>query len=157
MIGTENDITDAIKKLHSISLNPLITGLNSSEYFLLKILIRLLESSSNNSVHVSDITKKLNISAPSVTKILNGLEKRELITREIDKQNRRNTLVCITEKGTLLKKQNDLNIARLMTNVYNNVGRENIIQFLHLSDLIHRAIDDEIEKFENNKTINGGI
>lgn len=147
MTGTENDITSAIKKLHTISLNPLIEGLNSSEYFLLKILIKLLENSGENGVCVSDITKKMKISAPSVTKILNSLENKELIVRQTDSQRRRNTLVFITEKGILIKKQNDSNISKIMTNVYKRVGRENIIQFLHLSEIIHTAIDEEIKEF----------
>lgn len=151
MTGTENDITGIIKKLHSISFNPLIDGINSSEYISLKILIKLLDNSDKNSVHVSDITKKLKTSAPSVTKLLNGLEKKGLVTREIDKENRRNTLVCITEKGIKLKQHNDLILAKFISNVYDRVGRENIVQFLHLSELIHTAFEEEIKEFNANQ------
>ncbi len=152
MTGTENDITSAIKKLHSISLNPLISGLNSSEYFLLKVLMKMRENAEVQGVHVSDIAKRMRISAPSVTKILNSLENKELIIRETDRKSRRNTLVCITDKGILIKRQNDSNLAQIMANVYNRVGRENIVQFLQLSELIHNAIDEEIKDFTENHT-----
>lgn len=151
MTGTTNDITDAIKKLHSLSLNPLIDGINSNEYLSLKILISLHDKSADHTVHVSDITKELRISAPSVTKILNGLELKGLITRETDKTNRRNTIVFVTEKGVFVKKQNDLVISEFIADVYSKVGRENIIQFLHLSEIIRNAIDEEIEIYKNKK------
>lgn len=147
MFAHEKDITEAIKKLHSVSLNPLIKDVNSSEYFVLKKIIGLKNNSKDGKVYVSSISKILKISTPSVTKLLNSLEKKELIIREIDSENRRNTLVEITEKGNFVKKQNDSHIADLMTKVYQRVGRENIIQFLHLSDLIFDALDDEIKKF----------
>lgn len=152
MTGTENDITSAIKKLHSISFNPFIDGLNSSEYFLLKILIKLLDNASDCGVHVSDIAQKMRISAPSVTKILNSLESKGLITRETDKKSRRNTFVCITEKGILIKKQNDSNLSTIMKNVYERVGRENIVHFLQLAELIYDAFDEEIKEFTENHT-----
>lgn len=149
MTGSENDITSAIKKLHSISFNPIITGLNSSEYFLLKVLLKSCEVSDNNCVKVSDLAKKMRVSAPSVTKILNSLEKKELILRQSDKENRRNTLVFITDKGIEIKKKNDANLSLVMKDVYDRVGRENIIQFLHLAELIQDAFDDEIKAFSS--------
>ena len=149
MTGSENDITSAIKKLHSISFNPIITGLNSSEYFLLKVLLKSCEVSDNNCVKVSDLAKKMRVSAPSVTKILNSLEKKELILRQSDKENRRNTLVFITDKGIEIKKKNDAILSLVMKDVYDRVGRENIIQFLHLAELIQDAFDDEIKAFSS--------
>lgn len=149
MTEAVNDITDAIKKLHSLSLNPVIEGINSNEYLSLKVLIALHNKSVDHTVHVSDITKELKISAPSVTKILNGLEKKGLIFREIDKSNRRNTVVFVTEKGVFLKEQNDLVISEFIADVYSKVGRENIIHFLHLSEIIRNAIDEEIEIYKH--------
>ena len=147
MTGAENDITIAVKKLHSITFNPLIEGMNSSEYTSLKTILKLREDSKFKEVHVSDISKKLGISAPSVTKLLNCLENKGFIKREIDKENRRNTLVYVTKKGLEITQHNDDVLAKFISNVYDRVGRENIVQFLQLSQLIHNAFDEEIEKF----------
>lgn len=150
MLSAENDVTSAIKNLHSISFNPIISGLNSSEYFLLKVLMKARETSKENGVRVSDIAKYMHISAPSVTKILNNLEKKEFIIREIDKVSRRNTLVSVTEKGIKIKQSNDSHLAEIMKNVYDRVGRENMVQFLHLAELIQNAFDEEMKDFANN-------
>ena len=146
MLHEEVDVLSKIKKLHSMSFNPIHKGINSSEYTMLKVLFGIIEKDDENYVRVSDLTKRLKITAPSITKTLNALEKKNLITREVEKENRRNTLVFITEKGIEIKKENDKIIHDFILKVYDRVGRENIIQFLHLSELILNAFDDEIKE-----------
>ncbi len=153
MTATELDLTETIKLLHSISINPVIKGLNSNEYLSLKILISMTKSKQKNSIHVSDITKKMNIAAPSVTKLLNGLELKGYITRKNDSINRRNIDVFITEKGIDVKNQADVVLSNFIANVYKRVGRENIEQFLKLSKLISTAISDEIVALQNKEMI----
>lgn len=147
MISTELDLTEAIKKLRSVSINPIIKDINSSEYYSLKILYSLLNEPSDKKVCVSDIRNRLNISAPSVTKILNGLEIKGLIERKNDEENHRNIDVYITEEGIKVKKKADYALDDFIANVYNTVGRENIVQFLHLSKIILTAIENEIENY----------
>ena len=153
MTATELDLTETIKLLHSISINPVIKGLNSNEYLSLKILISMTKAKQKNSIHVSDITKKMNIAAPSVTKLLNGLELKGYITRKNDSINRRNIDVFITEKGIDVKNQADVVLSNFIANVYKRVGRENIEQFLKLSKLISTAISDEIVALQNKEMI----
>ncbi len=144
MTANELDLTETIKLLHSISINPVIQGLNSNEYFSLKILDSLTDGEQRKSAHVSDITKRMNIAAPSVTKLLNSLETKGYIVRKNDCSNRRNIDVFITEKGIDVKNEADSVLSEFVANVYNRVGRENIEQFLQLAKLISKAIDDEI-------------
>lgn len=147
MISTELDLTEAIKKLRSVSINPIIKDINSSEYYSLKILYSLLKEPSDKKVCVSDIRNRLNISAPSVTKILNGLEIKGLIERKNDEENHRNIDVYITEEGIKVKEKADYALDDFIANVYNTVGRENIVQFLHLSKIILTAIENEIKNY----------
>lgn len=147
MISTELDLTEAIKKLRSVSINPIIKDINSSEYYSLKILYSLLKEPSDKKVCVSDIRNRLNISAPSVTKILNGLEIKGFIERKNDEENHRNIDVYITEEGIKVKEKADYALDDFIANVYNTVGRENIVQFLHLSKIILTAIENEIKNY----------
>lgn len=147
MISTEFDLTEAIKKLRSVSINPIIEDINSSEYYSLKTLYSLSNEPSDKKVCVSDIRNRLNISAPSVTKILNGLEIKGLIKRENDEENHRNIDVYITDEGIKVKEKADFALDGFIANIYESVGRENIIQFLHLSKLILTAIENEVENY----------
>lgn len=50
-------------------------------------------------IKVSEISKQLSVTMPSVTPILNKLEQHNLITRRIDKKDRRVVLVTLTCEG----------------------------------------------------------
>lgn len=147
MFEANYDISSAIKQLHAISFNPLIEGINSNEYHLLEYLY----NNETKQIVVSDITNKLKIAAPSVTKLLNGLDKKGYTVREIDPSNRRNTFVYITDEGKNIVQHNKAIISKVISDVYDNVGRENIVQFLHLAKLIHEAFEEEIKLFKNTK------
>lgn len=147
MISTELELTEAIKKLSAVTINPIIGDINSSEYYSLKTLYSLLNRPEDKKVCVSDIRNRLNISAPSVTKILNGLESKGFIKRENDQDNHRNIDVYITDEGVRVKERADFALDGFIANIYESVGRENIIQFLHLSKLILTAIETEVENY----------
>ena len=53
----------------------------------------------NNGAMQKDIAKGCHIEPASLSTILNGMEKNDLITRNIDKQSRRNINIFMTEKG----------------------------------------------------------
>lgn len=53
----------------------------------------------NNGAMQKDIAKGCHIEPASLSTILNGMEKNGLITRNIDKQSRRNINIFMTEKG----------------------------------------------------------
>ena len=61
MTTTELDLTETIKLLRSLSINPVIKGLNSNEYLSLKILYSLKNDEHKDDIHVCDITKRMNI------------------------------------------------------------------------------------------------
>ena len=146
MVHEEIDVFSKVRNINAFSFNLIHSGINSSEYAMLKVIFKFTQESQEAYVRVSDLTKALNITAPSVTKTLSALENKGLITREVEKKNRRNTLVFITEKGVEVKSENDKIVSDFLLKVYDRVGRENIIQFLQLSELIIDAFDDEIKK-----------
>lgn len=55
----------------------------------------------------SEISNEMNISSARVAAILNSLEKKGLITRSIDKNDRRKILVNLTQEGIVLAKQHE--------------------------------------------------
>ena len=48
---------------------------------------------------VSEISKQLNITSPSVTQIINKLEKDDIVLRNIDPSDRRAVNIRLTDKG----------------------------------------------------------
>ena len=52
-----------------------------------------------NGVYVSQLAKELKVSSPAVSRMLGILENKGPIGRDVDKDNRRNTYVYLTQQG----------------------------------------------------------
>lgn len=90
----------SMKRLHWSSL---LQDVSDHEFGLLMMILRFQKQNPEiKGIYVSDLAKKLCITKSAVSKMLGNLEKRELIERAVDLDNRRNTFVYLTEKGNEL-------------------------------------------------------
>ena len=84
-------------------LNKLISNgdLSQGEYLVLRNIWLSNNGMSSNQGHIkaADLSDILKLSRPSITRILNDLERRGLITRNIDSEDRRSVKVELTEEG----------------------------------------------------------
>lgn len=97
------------------------------ELFVLKFL-----DNKQTAVTPSEISEAMQTSTARISAALNSLEKKEQIKREIDKNNRRNILVTITESGinrtrTELKKMTERTIT-----ILSKMGEEDALEFVRL-------------------------
>lgn len=100
---------------------------SKGELFILKILLK-----SDTTISPTQLSEKLNSSKARISAILNSLEKKGEITREIDKENRRNIKVTITERG----KEHIMNELKQGYNFFSKaltkMGKEDTEQFISL-------------------------
>ncbi len=89
----------------------------------------------------STISDKMGISTARVAVILNRLENKELITRTIDKSDRRRILVELTNKGINVSKTLHNKIREMVVNLLTILGEEDSKEFVRiikkLSDISH--------------------
>lgn len=100
-------------KLHNIDLT----------FEMLQVLGCLWDKDGINQQEIADQTIK---DKASITYLLDNIEKRGLLYRKEDEQDRRNKLVYLTEEGTILRKT----IRPWIEEMYRNAGRQ-----LSLKDL----------------------
>ncbi|RHW41733.1 MarR family transcriptional regulator [Neobacillus notoginsengisoli] len=84
-----------------------IAGCNPSEFKLL-IVIKKGMNEGTEAMKVSEISQKLQVTPPTVTQLINVLEKDGLVERTIDPKDRRAVKIRLTEQGlevTLKAKQ----------------------------------------------------
>ena len=89
----------------------------------------------------STISDKMGISTARVAVILNRLENKELITRTIDKSDRRRILVELTNKGINVSKTLHNKLREMVVNLLTILGEEDSKEFVRiikkLSDISH--------------------
>lgn len=72
---------------------PLQSGISHSEFCVMNIIAE------KDGITVSEIAAELGVSPPAVSRSLKFMENRTLITREANMNNRRNTIVKLTNNG----------------------------------------------------------
>lgn len=123
------------------------SSLSTAEFYALFAILRLQEAqdSAGPEIRVSSLIETLNLSPQAVSKTLRLLEQKGYCKRITDPNNRRNTLVLITEQGTTLVNRTKSEIARFVEEVTKRMGDENMAEFIRLSNQCS-AIMQEVEQ-----------
>lgn len=85
-------------------------GLTQAEFRCLRLF------SADESLNNKQIAERMNLSPSRLTRIIDGLVRKEYITREIDNSDRRNMKVTLSKKGVLL--------VQLLNKAYVDIHRE---------------------------------
>ena len=81
---------------------------------------------------VPKMQKKLNISKPAISYILNTLEKKNYITREIDSKDRRKVSISATPEGRAAAEQSKKKFDELWNEILTRFGEDNMRQLIGL-------------------------
>ena len=139
-MNNENKIAVLIKKL-SLEIdklsNPILEpyDLTNSQFKILKFLL----NSPENSIRQVDVEKYFSMTNPTVTGLVQTLEKKGLIERKINPNDSRSKILCPTEKTmkmkNLLYKLGD-ELEKKFTSVLNPDEKETLMQLL--KKLLHK-------------------
>lgn len=115
---------------------------NKGELFVLQFL-----AMNNKNVLPSVLSEALQVSTARISALLGALEKKGQIVRDIDKNNRRNILVVITEKGRERVEAELTELKRRIAQVFIEMGEENTADFIRLmsqfSELMQKHLPQE--------------
>lgn len=94
MTGDKYILIDRFRRIKQLLDSiPLRSGLSHSEFCVMNII------EERDGITVSEIAAELGVSPPAVSRSLKLMERRTLITRETNINNRRNTIVRLTANG----------------------------------------------------------
>lgn len=72
----------------------------ANQFNITTVELRCLQCfNSQNNISIKELTKCMGLTSSRITYILNSLEKKKLLTREISKSDRRGINVCLTNKA----------------------------------------------------------
>ena len=103
------------------------------------VLLYLLNS--NNNVSQSDLSEKLDVSIDRIVAIINTVQKKELIEKKIDDNDKRKTIISITEAGKEIITQRKKQAIQFIENVIKELDEKEIEQYI--------AINKKIEEISN--------
>ena len=99
---------------------------------------------------VSDLPKHMMISKPAMSQLLNGLEKKGYISREIDKSDRRKISAALTPKGEEILGVTKDYADKMLDTVIARFGEENLLQLLALFTRLTDILEEVRQEMLNN-------
>ena len=109
------------------------------------------EINGNPGIGVSDLAKKLHVSVPAVSRMLRSLDEKELIARDILKDDRRNTYVYLTEEGKKARDEAQKVADDYFDCVVSRLGEEKMETLLEIWGELVEILEDEKKNRKKNK------
>lgn len=108
-----------------------IEGLNPSEISVL-FRIKKAAAAEERGIKVSEISRHLCVTSPTITQLINGLETRGLVERRPDSDDRRVVRIRLTERGEVILKQVSAAVQAYFKGLVEYLGEENSNQLIEL-------------------------
>lgn len=137
----------------------LVPELNPSEHMLVFALCKCesgkcgeydydfdIKLSAMKGVKVSDLAKAVRMTMPGVSRLLSGLEEKGIIERRIDKSDRRNTLVFLTEDGYSKIREYKKRINKYFETVFERFGEDRVAEVIELIGELSEIAQEELQK-----------
>lgn len=102
-----------------------------------------LSKNKDSIITPSEISDIFNISTARVASSLNSLETKELVTREIDKDDRRKIIIKLTKKGNELAEQFKTENLKVTVEILSRLGEEDSKTFLNIVEKLKNILKEE--------------
>lgn len=96
----------------------------------------------NGNIKAATLSDILALSRPSITRILNGLEKRGLITRSINKKDRRSVAISITEEGITALDEANKALLKITNRLVTSLGEADMAKLIELVDKVAEVYEE---------------
>jgi len=147
MINTRTQqVMESIQILKNFNIAEALGLMPRSEFITMHTISKLSKDQPDGKVCASDISSRLCISGPAVSRSLNRLEDKGLINRYMGQNDRRNVYIELTEEG-----KSSLNIymekyTAFLESALSYLSEEEMEQFINLCNKIVLGMKTEIEK-----------
>lgn len=118
---------------------PLGGSLSRMEFFTLSALLHQEET---GPMRVSGLSEALQSAGPGVSRLLGNLERRGLISRTVDPEDRRSTRVSLTDEGRQVCRQTEAVVSAYTRRVLDRMGREEMDRLLVLWDRLSGIMEE---------------
>lgn len=144
------EIIAVIHRFKKISMDSMFPEISKGEFWVLKMIhVTSMKNEEGKGVYVSSIAKHLKVTPSAISRMLKGLEQKELIERSVDRNDRRNTCVFLTEKGDILRKKVETEMSAFSKDVIESMGEEDAQMLLKLFNKMVDIMEEEIKKYQN--------
>lgn len=143
----QKELCQALHRFGKLNTGQLIEmeGLTQGEFFGLSMLREHLKTHPEG-MHVRELADKARVSPPRVSRMLRDMEEKGLIERRIDRDDRRNTYIVLTETGEAARQRTTARLSTFLDRVVDRMGLENVQTMIDLWNQFSDILEDERAK-----------
>ena len=143
----QNELVQAMFRLKKMMNRGLGRDLDNanitmSEFILMREVAENTKES-YNPMALTEVREYLSVSKAAVSQMLNSLEKRGYLTREIDVNNRRNIIVILTEVGKEVYQKKNQDFYDRFEKVIQGIGETDISHFIAMINKMADAMGEQ--------------
>ncbi len=112
-------------------------------------------STADAPMKVSDISKQLHVTSPTITQLLKGLEASKLVERHNDPTDRRTIGISLTEKGNYVAQMASDSFSESLHGLMNYLGEEQSNELADLLFKVYSYFEEHAAKHAHNDYWNG--
>lgn len=142
------DFLTTIHSLAQLNFSVVLSQISQTEFLVMSAINKLERLHNSSNYGISNIADSLHVSSPAISRTITSLENKGYVERKIDKLNRRNTLVRLTENGMTVFENECNQIYCFMNNVVNRMGEEKLNELFLLSNELLENVEKEIKSRE---------
>lgn len=122
-----------------------VFGMKRSEFFMLSNIESDIRK--NGSTKVSDIAKRMKMTSAAASKTIGELEDKGLIVKKVNKDDKRQAYIELTESGTKELDEIKKTAISFSDAVIQKFGKENADKMMELIEQFYNITAEEIDKF----------
>jgi len=156
MEGTKEQLVQLFFKIRSFSITATARletyaagydtaglDINLSEFFLMQKLASL---NPDDGFDLREVRESLSISKSGISKMLSTLERKGHLTRETDKNDRRNLIVSLTERGHMCVERLEKHVDAMFSEYIARIGEEDLKQLFSIIDRMEKSNNQMIQR-----------
>lgn len=146
MTEESKHLIDTIHRFQRLQFGTLVGGMPKRTFFTLQAIKTLNEKEAG--VSVTHVTELMKCSMPGVSRTLKKLEEKGYIERGIDKKDRRNTYVTITQAGKDEVDKLENILQDFGDDIIEKMGKEDVEQLIDLLDKLYVITEEKITGYK---------
>lgn len=132
----------AMNQFRKLKFAEMFPELCKTDFF---VMCTIMDKGDNGQITISELASRAKMLPSAISRTLKGLEERGYVERNVNKNDRRNTYVELTDAGKLVTEEARKTMAEFGKSVMAQVDEEDMKRLISYLDNIYRIAEKEIE------------
>lgn len=132
----------AMNQFRKLKFAEMFPKLCKTDFF---VMCTIMDKGDNGQITISELASRAKMLPSAISRTLKGLEERGYVERNVNKNDRRNTYVELTDAGKLVTEEARKTMAEFGKSVMAQVDEADMKRLISYLDNIYRIAEKEIE------------